>query len=111
MMIRSGRAANWPTYVRRWAVLLLLLSPLIVFISSQAAIQADRNASLVSHTRCMVLDKQLRDDKYRITTSCGDFETSSKHYNAIEVGNEYEIDSTPGNWARTARIVMVIPSY
>jgi hypothetical protein len=110
MTIHSGRAANWPTFARRWAVLLALLSPLVIFIASQVAIHADRNATLVSHTRCEILDKQMKDEKYRVMTSCGDFETSSRHYRALEVGSSYEIDATPGNWARTARIMLIIPS-
>lgn len=93
------------TKLKQGTLLLALISPLVILVSSQVAIHSDRNADLISHTQCEILNKEKSSKKYKVQTSCGDFETHSSNYHDLQAGDTYDFQATPGNWARKARIM------
>lgn len=72
------------------------------------AIRSDMTGDKVAHANCTVTDKQeavqtngktITNILFRLTTSCGNFETDRTLYETIAQGKTYNLTSTVGNWA------------
>lgn len=83
------------------------------------AIQNDMAGEKVFHANCAVTEKEqvsqsngkmITNTLFRLTTSCGNFETDRTLYEAIAQGQTYNLTSTVGNWANKPTVVSAVQS-
>lgn len=79
-----------------------------------SAIRSDMTGEKVAHANCTITDKQevsqtngkaITSISFKLTTSCGSFETDRSLYETINQGKTYNLTSTVGNWANKPTVV------
>jgi hypothetical protein len=87
-------------------VLALVLTPVGYLGVHKIGVEMDRKER-VPHANCEVLEKsKIGTDLYLIKTSCGDYEAIERMHDFLNVGTEYDMQVTKGNWARNPRLAV-----